>query len=139
MRLCDQVKDLDNFSDLFRNFTYDEITEEELKEFGCLTKNCESNTWEVLSNEEPKPIDLPSNHAFFQYYIASGVATKVTREHLSYGIANFVADCGGYLGLLLGASLLSIYDGILDFTKAYQDSMKLRRKLSSSSMKKVQG
>ena len=29
-----------------------------------------------------------------------------------YGFTNFVADIGGYLGLFLGASMLSICDGI---------------------------
>jgi hypothetical protein len=31
-------------------------------------------------------------------------------ESISYQFVNFVADFGGYLGLLLGASLLDIYD-----------------------------
>jgi hypothetical protein len=35
---------------------------------------------------------------------------KVTRDIALYGLTNFIADVGGYLGLLLGASILSIFD-----------------------------
>jgi hypothetical protein len=31
-------------------------------------------------------------------------------ESISYQFVNFVAEVGGYLGLLLGASLLDMYD-----------------------------
>ena len=36
----------------------------------------------------------------------------VTEEVLAYTIEDLVADFGGYLGLLLGASILSMYDFI---------------------------
>ena len=34
-----------------------------------------------------------------------------------YNFGNFVADVGGYLGLFLGASILSISDGIISGLK----------------------
>ena len=37
---------------------------------------------------------------------------KVTTEEPAYGFSSFLADFGGYLGLLLGASILSIYDQV---------------------------
>ncbi len=46
------------------------------------------------------------------YTIPPGSSVKIIREELTYGIKDFVADFGGYLGLLLGASLISIYDDI---------------------------
>ncbi len=42
---------------------------------------------------------------------------KTTESILIYGFGNFVADFGGYLGLLLGASFLSIYDSWVKFFK----------------------
>ena len=42
-----------------------------------------------------------------------GSNVEVTKEVFAYQFANFVADFGGYLGLCLGASLLSIYDYVL--------------------------
>jgi hypothetical protein len=37
----------------------------------------------------------------------------VIEEKLLYGFENFFADVGGYLGLLLGGSILSVYDGFV--------------------------
>ena len=34
----------------------------------------------------------------------------VHKEYLTYDINSFIADIGGYLGLLLGHSLLSVYE-----------------------------
>ena len=36
----------------------------------------------------------------------------VKREYLTYDYNAFIADVGGYLGLLLGHSILSFYDGL---------------------------
>ena len=40
----------------------------------------------------------------------AGSTYTVKKQFLTYTFANFVADFGGYLGLLLGHSLLSLYD-----------------------------
>ena len=42
----------------------------------------------------------------------------VTRERKMYTADNLVADVGGYLGLLLGASALALFDHLLDMVKA---------------------
>ena len=36
----------------------------------------------------------------------------VREQYYTYGFGSFVADIGGYLGLLLGNSILGFYDGI---------------------------
>jgi hypothetical protein len=46
----------------------------------------------------------------FQFSFKSNKKVELTKEHITYQWENFVADFGGYLGLLLGASLLDIYD-----------------------------
>jgi hypothetical protein len=38
----------------------------------------------------------------------------VTEEYMLYDNGSFIADFGGYLGLLLGASLLSLIEEILE-------------------------
>ena len=38
----------------------------------------------------------------------------MTEEYRLYNSASFIADFGGYLGLLLGASLLSLIEEILE-------------------------
>jgi hypothetical protein len=53
----------------------------------------------------------------------------LTKEHITYQWENFVADFGGYLGLLLGASLLDIYDltfnGITNIWKYLKNKLML--------------
>ena len=41
-------------------------------------------------------------------------SVKVIEEHLLYDWSNFVADIGGYLGLLLGVSVLTLYHWMAD-------------------------
>ena len=46
---------------------------------------------------------------------------EVQKESLVYGYQDLLADFGGYLGLLLGVSMLSIYDYALElFIKIFQ-------------------
>ncbi len=44
-----------------------------------------------------------------QFYYTSNEYTEKT-EYFVYGFTSLVADFGGYLGLLMGHSLLSLYD-----------------------------
>ena len=39
----------------------------------------------------------------------------VRQEYLTYDINSLIADVGGYLGLLLGHSLLSIYQWLMEW------------------------
>ena len=48
-----------------------------------------------------------------------------TTEEWLYDISNFIGDVGGYIGLLLGASMVSVYSMLMDLLKA------LARKLSN--------
>jgi hypothetical protein len=43
---------------------------------------------------------------------------NVMQEISLYGLSNFIADFGGYLGLLLGASLITIYEEIVSVIKS---------------------
>ena len=49
------------------------------------------------------------------------------REVLVYDFYDLIGDIGGYLGLLLGASLLSIYDGIVYVINTYAARKKNKR------------
>ena len=42
---------------------------------------------------------------------------KVEEQYVLYGMDSFIADVGGYMGLLLGISLLSIYRAVEHSTK----------------------
>ncbi len=45
-----------------------------------------------------------------QLYYPSNTYIERT-EYFDYGLPSLMADFGGYLGLLMGHSLLSLYDG----------------------------
>ena len=48
---------------------------------------------------------------------------SVTEERKLYTQDNFIADVGGYLGLLLGASALTLYDFIVDMGKRVMNKL----------------
>ena len=54
-----------------------------------------------------------------QHYLLNKI--EVQKESLVYDYQDLLADFGGYLGLLLGVSMLSIYDYALElFIKIFQ-------------------
>ncbi len=53
-------------------------------------------------------VDRPSDILYLYAYFRT-TTHFVRREYMLYGFDSFVADVGGYLGLLLGHSLLSIF------------------------------
>ncbi len=92
----------------------------------CYQPNCITSAWSVESTEDTlmdafkKPGQLS-----VQLSLQKSVPVAVHRYSLAYGFSNFVADFGGYLGLLLGASLLSIYDdGVNLIAKVYINNQK---------------
>ena len=44
---------------------------------------------------------------------------KLQEQYLAYNLDSLIADFGGYLGLLLGHSILSFYDLGLGFLKKF--------------------
>ena len=47
---------------------------------------------------------------FFQFFYPSNMYDEYT-QYIIYDETNFIANFGGYLGLLLGSSVLTFYDG----------------------------
>ena len=53
----------------------------------------------------------------------------VRKQYYTYDFQNFLADFGGYLGLLLGYSILGFYDTLVNLVKfAYEKKMKVHHK-----------
>ena len=101
-RFCDKPNDLNGFINVYRKFKT-----AELKQFGCMAQSCRQTQWNrVWVSEDKTEPDIGKFLVSFQ----SNMPTTFIRHSLSYGFANFVADFGGYLGLLLGGSLLAFFD-----------------------------
>ncbi len=88
-----------------------DMESEDLMAKGCFKANCKSSSWHVARSDSNilKDFSRP-NFAYVQLLFQKSVPVAVQRYSIAYGFSNFVADFGGYLGLLLGASLLSLYD-----------------------------
>ena len=82
---------------------------------GCLP-NCHQHHYtvkrvEMFDSVKPGNDDL----AIVGWYFKTA-DLKVTEEVLRYSFGDIVADVGGDMGLLLGASILSVYDYALEIT-----------------------
>ena len=99
---------------------------DEIKEFGCTVGLCETTTWHLI-NEGYKVstrdyaylnLEFPSSSKVWNQFIESKIwsnsncffKVEVIEEHLAYTGANFMADLGGYTGIFIGASLMTIFD-----------------------------
>ena len=78
-----------------------------LNETGCLP-HCERDTiaLDVTPEGRSYPNKKPTLTIIFLFEDGS---YTLEDEYIVYDIDDFIADCGGYLGLLLGHSMLSIY------------------------------
>ena len=115
MRACDQPQDLDNFVVLLKSFSGLEM-KQEVAVFGCLLHNCAEYYWSLVAEHfvDYKELEIyQPKTSMLQFEFQKSGSSFTTREVVSYTLTNFVADIGGYLGLLLGASILSIYDYII--------------------------
>ena len=110
-----------------RNITSDAIEifvsrMQNLDEFGCPLP-CSHFTYSInLVRQHKNAFELFTGenrtedyHLFFYY---SSLESDVESENLIVDFPNLVANIGGYLGLLLGFSCLTIYLSVLDLAKA---------------------
>ena len=80
-----------------------------VKQTGCLP-SCKRYKTSLEDTPDTKTFPAYKNHQMitlvFQYEDGS---YNLEEEYVVYDMSNFIADVGGYLGLLLGHSILSIY------------------------------
>ena len=103
-------------------------SEESLKKLkmkGCLKPNCFQTYWKKsyvsYGNGEPNCIRL-------SFGLLSDAYTIKRTEILLADFSTFVVDCGSYLGLFLGASILSITDSALIYICKVKDTFYKRVK-----------
>ena len=106
---CTGKEKFEEFRNLTKGIEEPEI-QKELLDQRCTIPNCHRRTWTIDST---KMVD--SNLAKGQnqsssvilYYFPRNTQVLVRNEILLYTFSSFVADVGGFLGLLLGESLVS--------------------------------
>ena len=79
----------------------------------CYVPNCEEATWKLTSNKEVE--NGSPNITTMQYFIPQDSKVLGLTEVKLYTWTNLFADFGGFLGLFLGDSILSVSHLILGF------------------------
>ena len=78
----------------------------DLYERGCIIPNCKQKSWKI---ETSKKLNNPFD-ATYPVFLFSDKTKVILRNEIElYTISSFFADIGGYLGLLLGESLISFF------------------------------
>ena len=78
----------------------------ELYEKGCIISNCKLTSWNIKSSAK---IDNPKDATHPAFIFSHKTKVLLRNEIELYTISSFFADIGGYLGLLLGESLISFF------------------------------
>ena len=101
MNLCKGKEKFQEYKNVAMNILKSE-TRKELINKGCLIPNCIQRSWTIKRDKT-----LVINKTGFQFQIPRHMKVLVREEVKLYTLINFFAEVGGYLGLLLGESLLS--------------------------------
>ena len=87
----------------------------ELKKRGCLIPNCKQTTWKIQSGQQKKSHGHNKTELLLSFPHSSKVLIR--NEINLYTVSSFFADFGGYMGLLLGESLISYFLLIIQWLK----------------------
>ena len=100
MNLCKGKEKFSEFRNIALNILKPEASKELINE-GCFIPNCRHRSWKIRSDRTMR------RKTGFTYDLPQHMKVLVREEVELYTIINFFAEIGGYLGLLLGESLLS--------------------------------
>ena len=100
---CQTKEDLNAFRNLSFYMTSTEVTKL-ISRKGCFKPNCRVSKWtqNIIEKGEDK------THTSVYFTIPSDTKVLQRNEVLLADLQTFVVDCGSYLGLFLGASVLSL-------------------------------
>lgn len=120
-RPCDRLEDADRFAAVTEKFRRHDVTKDEITAItGCKT-SCSRVEYTLRKSFDNIDAGMVrggkgfgfTGHEEDMFGVTFAIAQTDTleeREVLTYDGSSFVADVGGYLGLLLGMSMLDIYD-----------------------------
>ena len=106
LNLCQGKEKFKEFRSIAMNILKPETREELINE-GCFIPNCMQRSWKIRNqrNTDERQNDKPLTG--FGIKMPPNMKVLVREEVKLYTLINFFAEVGGYLGLLLGESLLS--------------------------------
>ena len=106
LNLCNGKEKFKKFRIIAKNILKPE-TREELINKGCFIPNCKQRSWKVENERNVEKIKNDSIIIGFQFEMPQHTNVLIREEVELYTLINFFAEVGGYLGLLLGESLIS--------------------------------
>ena len=98
--VCTGKEKFKEFKNISMNILRTEETKDLIKD-GCFIPNCLEQSWDMRIEKLP---DLVSG---FEFFMPQQAKVLLRKEKKLYTMINFFAEVGGYLGLLLGESLIS--------------------------------
>ena len=81
----------------------------EINDFGCNEQNCQQTNWEMSSFQKIK-LEFNNGRSYFKLTFPSSKKISVMEESLAYTKLDLLADIGGYAGIFVGASMITVYD-----------------------------
>ena len=106
MGLCKGNKKFEDFKNIAMNILNPEESDELINE-GCFVPNCVQRSWSIRNQRNIERKENDKLTTGFQFEMAPNTKVLVREETKLYTLINFFAEVGGYLGLLLGESLIS--------------------------------
>ena len=94
----------------------DTMDEREIFELTGCTPGCEKSEFDLTTMQETPKAD--QKLSIYLTYLHGEY--DLTEEYYIYDHISFIADIGGYLGLLLGYSLLSMYHNLVNCVRNYR-------------------
>ena len=125
-KVCQSHQDLKAFRNL--SFSMNNLMSEsqeiknKITDKGCFKPNCRQRTW--TKNQFFERWYEPDK-TFLSMIIPPGAKVLQRKEVLLANLSTFVADCGSYLGLFLGGSILTLVDFFIAFIKKINETAKL--------------
>ena len=103
----------------------------ELEKKGCIIPNCVERTWHIQSGQKENisysmPDKNSGQNLLLTIDFPHSSKVLVRNEINLYTVSSFFADVGGYLGLLLGESLISYFLLIIQWLKKMVSSRKFQ-------------
>ena len=114
LQKCQSEDDLKSYRNLSYRMT-SPFLKQKLVSKGCFRPNCKQTTW--TKNQLTNYWDTKDGSSFVAFIIPSTSKVIQRKEIRLADFATFIADCGSYLGLFLGASVLSLTDIVIAYIK----------------------
>ena len=118
--VCQGQQELKDFRNLsFHMMSQSQEIQDMIAKKGCFKPNCRQTTWTKNQFIERWKRE---NETFLLMIIPPSAKVLQRKEVLLADVSTFVADCGSYLGLFLGASILTLTNLVIAFIRKMRSS-----------------